>query len=312
MANETIELAKNYDPKQVAKHLPAFAQIKYDGVPIRFIREADGVKAYTRQGEVVTSVPHLATEASAFITNIGGSMTAEVLLPGKPFKDSSGAVRKNLINTDLIGMVFDVDLLNKPETQYAVRMEFYKHLIRTLGIRKLKPVYNLDYCRTDADVESAWEHIRRDFGSDIEGMMLHRTDKPFQPGKRCWGLGRYKPQPTIDLEVISFEEARSEAGEPLGMVGRVNVRLRRLHQDRTISEATVGIGPGKLSHDERRAIWQTLYKVREDKVLMQFNMPLIAVIKYMPDPSYEALRQPTLQYLRHDKSEGDVLDYNPR
>jgi ATP-dependent DNA ligase len=147
--------------------------------------------------------------------------------------------------------------------------------------------------------------------------MLHKVDKPFQPGKRCWGLGRYKPQPTIDLEVVSFEEAVSEAGEGLGMVGRVNVRLIRewplgeapagwkaVSGDlRNLWEKIVGVGPGKLTHEERTRWWND-YNVG---ALSAGN--IYAEIKYMPDPAYEALRQPTVQRLRTDKTVSDVLTY---
>lgn len=326
MANETIELAKNYDPKNVAKHLPAYAQIKYDGVPIRFIRTESGVVPVTRQGEVLVSVPHLCLQAEKMINSIGGSITAEVFLPEAPFKESSGAVRKQKPNLALIGMIFDADIDNRPKDTYTLRMEelrqAHSDCTRQDAAGPLIPVRDLYFCQTADDVEDAWLFLQRHYkGGVLEGMMLHHTLKPFQPGKRCWGLGRYKPQPTIDLPVIGFEEAQSEAGEPLGMVGRVNVRLSRVwlhgapegwqHVRGTADTYSkiVGVGPGKLTHNERTLLWQTQFVVGVDNVLRLGDKPVYAEIKYMPDPAYEALRQPTIQRLRTDKSESDVLNY---
>lgn len=320
MANESIELAKNWDPKQAAKHLPAYAQVKYDGVPLRFIKQPDGrVIAYTRQNEEAVSVPHLVYAAEQLISRVGGSVTAEVFLPGKPFKDSSGAVRRQAANLDLFGVIFDADIHNRPSDPYSLRMQDLR--AAHYGWRsqdsngKLIPVRDLFYCATIDDVEDAWEFIMAQLpNTDLEGMMLHRTDKPFQPGKRCWGLGRYKPQPTIDLAVVSFEEATSEAGEPLGMLGRVNVRLTRVWPSTPPAGwakcpetadtyfKVVGVGPGKLTHTERTAWWED-YKNGRDVTR------LFVEIKYMPDPTYEALRQPTIQRFRLDKAEGDTLVY---
>ncbi|WKV17017.1 hypothetical protein [Nostoc phage NMeng1] len=144
-----------------------------------------------------------------------------------------------------------------------------------------------------------WERLRAKF-PHAEGMMLHTCTKPFSPGKRAPGMLRYKPQPTIDLRVESWEEAVSEDGTPLGMVGRCNVLLNRVMSDGVTRQSRIGIGPGKLTHDERTAIWN---KFRESGY-----RPIVEV-KYMPDPTYDALRQPTIQRIRDDKEKADVLSY---
>lgn len=332
MAKEPMELAKNWDPAKTP--LPAYAQIKFDGVPLTFTRPADGgpVQALTRQNEVALSVPHLLEVAEAILLTPGASFTAECVISGYSFKDTSGVVRRQTPDeeTKLIrAYVFDANIMNRPKDTYYTRItQFMNALnaVRTIGCQVFTVASVL--VETVEQVEAEWDRLSTfaaSKGVELEGMMLHHLAKPFQPGKRCWGMGRYKPQPTLDLLVVSFEEALANEtedgppkGTPLGMVGRVNVLLRRRFETvvpRQLEEAgwlrtpdthvwlrIVGVGPGKLSHDQRKALW--------DMYSNEDPHGMYAEIKYMPDPSYDALRQPTIQRLRTDKQEGDILEYS--
>jgi len=321
MSNEPMELAKNWDPKHAAKVLPGYAQIKYDGVPITFRREGGIVRALTRQNEEAKSVQHIVDFVSAMLTAEGASITAECLVPGLPFKDSSGIVRRQADagTGRIIGIAFDYNIGAVPKETYYIRREAalkayqaVNAVWRASGFGN--PPLHMAACisvSTVDDVENSWIGLRSKIKS-IEGMMIHSLTKPFSPGKRCWGMSRYKPQPTIDLEVLSYEEAISETGEPLGMVGRVNVLLRRQEPGQNdVHESIVGVGPGKLDHAERRFLWDSAMPkmgLPSTKRLVG-EMKCIAEIKYMPDPTYDALRQPTIQRLRTDKTEGDILEY---
>ncbi|AUZ94774.1 hypothetical protein HOR97_gp13 [Agrobacterium phage Atu_ph03] len=330
MSNAPMELAKNFDAKQAKQFLPGYAQIKYDGIPITFIRRGDEVLALSRQNEDMLSVPHIKEQMSHILKKEGASVTMECLVPGKSFKDAGGIIRRKTPDLDtsmIIGVVFDANIMAQPKDTYYIRMSQFEKAMAPIkelyGIAGKK--WNVAFIKsvkveTLEDVEQTWARFSE--GKPIEGMMIHALNKAFRPGKRCWGMCRYKPQPTIDLEVESFEEAISEAGEPLGMVGRVNVRLRRswsspppparTKQDlEWVSEGTgssvyvavVGVGPGKLTHDERTQLWDDFQST------WWGNQKLYAEIKFMPDPTYAALRQPTIQRLRTDKTEGDVLVY---
>jgi ATP-dependent DNA ligase len=294
LSKETIELAKNYDPRKSI--FPAVAQRKWDGVPARFIRAgADRVVAFTRQGERIDSVDHLIEIAGHAIPTAGGCIIGELVVPGMAFKDTSGIVRRGTKDERIICKVFDGDIQNQPKRSYAVRLSDVAVALPTSSYSM--HVTPGKYVHSVEDIERYFELLKSD-GEDIEGVMFHDPNKPFQPGKRCWGMGRWKPQPVATLEVVGFEEAHSEAGRPLGMVGRVNVRLRRKGRP----EATVGVGPGKMDHEERKHLW------KEYGNNNCFTKPMFADIKYMPDPTYEALRQPTFQCWRPDKTEGDILD----
>ena len=303
MAGEPLELAKNYDKNKTP--FPALAQVKYDGVPLVFTKYIDGThRVFTRQMEEALSVSHLEAVLWPVLENAptGACIVAECLVPGKTFKESSGIIRRKQNDPRIVGVVFD-GWLTSPEEPYRRRFHEITEAIKPWTAGKLS-VAPSTWVEDHGAAMAHWSELMRVYGGKIEGMMLHHVSKTFQPGKRCWGMGRYKPQPTIDLEVVSYEEARSEMGEPLGMVGRVNVRLRR--QGRP--ESVIGVGPGRLTHEERTALWRASLP-RTGSYARFPRERTIVEIKYMPDPSYDALRQPTIQRIRKDKDEPDTLVY---
>lgn len=88
---------------------------------------------------------------------------------------------------------------------------------------------------------------------------------------------------------VGFEEAVDKYGKPKGMVGRLDVLYKG---------KVVGVGPGALTHKERKDLWESVRK-GEQKIA-------IAEIKYMPDDTYEALRQATFVRWRPDKETPDA------
>ncbi|WVH05397.1 ATP-dependent DNA ligase [Agrobacterium phage Alfirin] len=326
-----MELAKNYDEKFKAKIFPGYAQIKHDGVPITFTNSAGVIAGVTRQNEQCLSVPHIIEQLKFLLIKPGSSVTMEILVPGEAFKYSSGLVRRQVPDEEtakLRGYVFDANLQAQPKETYYIRWQQFnndyaaiKGTADALGTEVFyKPCTSIKV-ESISGVEALYESLSKE-RPGLEGIMVHALNKPFSPGKRCWGMCRYKPQPTIDLLVGGFEEAISEDGTPLGMVGRVNVFLRRSFDTdpmigwrkgepvwtresphSSVWQAPVGVGPGKLNHEERKQLWEDYQST------WWGNYPLYAEIKFMPDESYKALRQPTVQRLRQDKTEGDVLVY---
>lgn len=302
MAGETIELLKNYDPAKM--NWPAMHQQKIDGVPVRIIRQSGDVRSYTRQGERVTSIPHIERLCSVLLQN-GESVIMELYVPDQTFKYISGKVRQIKPCPELRGWVFDFTT-NTPTAGWWARRLTFKHRledaariaqcsIEDLLVQLIHGVIVYDA----EDAEEAHNALML-ANPDAEGSVLHSMAKTFQSGKRCWGTQRMKPVPTIDLMVVGFEEAISENGNPLGMVGRVNAELTKFVPNNIISAAStiIGIGPGALTHTERKILWAE-YKSGTYK-------PRIAEIRYMRDDSYDALRQPTFKQWRDDKKEADT------
>lgn len=321
MSKETIELAKNYDPKKSI--FPALAQRKWDGVPVRFMCVKVGTCiAVTRQGERITSIDHLIPIAEKAIRAAGGCIIGELIVPGRDFKEISGLVRRKDASPELICKVFDGDLDNLPKKSYHSRLV---EIANTLPHDPRLSVTPSKYVDSIEGVERYYDALCLAAGEKLEGVMFHDPTKPFQPGKRCWGMGRWKPQPVNTFKVVGFEEAVSEAGAPLGMVGRVNILLRRKSLPAGTAEASdldwewdvrakcwqavVGVGPGKLSHADRKFLWTGQGESIVLHVPFTELAEVYADIKHMPDPSYEALRQPTFQCFRPDKKEGDIIEY---
>lgn len=114
--------------------------------------------------------------------------------------------------------------------------------------------------------------------------MVRTLQHTYDVAKRSHGMMKLKPKPTADLRVVGFEEAVSKDGTPLGMIGRIVCEYKGLH---------IGVGPGKFNHAERISIWNKRAGF----------VGAILEVQYMKDDSYEALRQPTAQQWRYDKTE---------
>ena len=299
LSDATIELLKEFNWKKI--NGPASFQEKLDGVPVRIIRQDGHSVPYTRQGEKIVSIPHILPYSDRLLRE-GGSIIGELYIPGVPFKDISGRVRKQKPDRDLKLYLFDADITNNPTLRYDVRRNQIQTLLGKLasflGMApadmpiQLIPGHTV---YTEAEAEESFNQLMT-LKPDAEGAVLHSLDKGFQPGKRCWGTQRLKPVPTIDLRVVGFEEAVSgKTGNGLGMTGRINCEFTRLHngQPRT---AIIGIGPGTMTHTERGITW-----IRQKQYIGK-----IAEVKYMRDDTYEALRQPTFFRWRDDKSKGQT------
>jgi ATP-dependent DNA ligase len=298
MTAESIELLKNWRPDKM--HFPAIMQEKIDGVPIRIRNIGGHIHAWTRQNERITSCDHIIEYVRPLLLAPGSSIIGELQVePRLPFKTVSGLVRRKEACPKLILNVFDADLDASPGTPYLTRRSEAQNWLALAAAPSEAPPVRLIpgvtvHSETAADQAFAlFMQIR----PTAEGVVFHSLAKPFNPGKRCWGTQRRKAKPTIDLEVHSFEEAIDKFGKPKGMVGRINCRYTRKGKPETI----IGIGPGKLSHAERTTLWRK-----------HGNRPLagswICQVEYMTDPTYDALRQPTWQCWRPDKTEGDVHD----
>ena len=280
MPGETIELAKNWNAGKM--QFPAVFQQKMDGMPVRFIRTSTGINAVSRQGEPVTSVQHICDQLYSLIE--GECVVLEVLVPGLPFKTSTGLIRQSKKQVpEAVGYLFDAVIKN--EITYLGRLQ--KASITVLG-DCIKPMPHQKIVYSAAAAQLAMEALQLAV-PDCEGACLHFIDKLFEPGKRYWTFQRMKPEPTIDLELHSYEEAIDQYGNPKGMVGRINVKYRG---------KIIGIGPGKMTHDERIYEWEVGGRID--------GKPRIIEVKYKPDDTYDALREARFFRFRPDKEIADA------
>lgn len=293
MSLQTIELLKNWTPGKMT--FPAGHTEKYDGVPLFIQKTGKYLVGFTRQGEVNTSVlavGHGIREWLDLVLEDKNWVVGEVWSSTLPFQEISGYVRRKTIAPPLSLMVFDSDITNGSYRDWNFRrMAFEERVARQAFDQSY--ICPVGVTQVDNAEEAMYQHkLLMERKPDAEGSVIHSFGKTFTPGKRCWGTQRIKDQPTVDVRCVSFEEATSADGEPLGMVGRINIELNVIRPDGKTEVVVSGCGPGSLTHAERREVWANQSKFK-DKT---------AEVKYMRDDGYTSgLRQPTFVRWRFDK-----------
>lgn len=290
--SEVIMLAKQYDPKKAK--FPAYVSEKLDGVAADFytIKRLSGnfIGVRTRQDKPLhIPVAHIKEfllknlPKKAFDDNY--HFIGELYIPGEDFKDISGKVRSQDEECpELMLFIYDMYIENT-EIEYRSRWDALRDLFIGIDLDESPVQLVRQHLAENAnDVEL----VLQTFKEPIEGVVVRQLRGPDSVYKigRSKGMLKYKLTETADLEVVSIEEALDANGTPKGMVGRINCRYKG---------NTIGVGPGKLKHDERTAIFS-----RPDDYIGR-----IAEVAYMPDPSYDALREPRFLRWRDDKTKGE-------
>ena len=285
---KVLQLAKPYTPAKLSKRV--LVSEKLDGVPIRFDvhKTAAGDVAVkpprTRQDEHCKSVEFISKKL-AYIVSVGPFLPGDYSFVGevthedyKDFKDVSGVVRRQEPQTGLILNLFDFHREGN-DTGFDGRQYILNLLIpvsHTIRVVKQTAIM--------VDEIDAWMEANLPDGA--EGGVIRSEDDLWAPGKRTWGYQKYLKKPTIDLWITGCEEAK---GSHAGSAGRLLASYKG---------GTIGVGPGKLTHDERK------------QVLSYFSTPgatkRMAKIQYKEDASYVALREPTFQHWHDGKSEADA------
>jgi ATP-dependent DNA ligase len=294
----TIPLAKGYTPNKL--NFPVYVSRKVDGVPVLIdINEHGNWTTRTRQGKPMPSVHSMVQEFVDDWMADGGlvpiSLVGEVYQRGNmdaPFKDTSGMVRNVSYDQSSRLSIAIFDCSEPAGEGFGWRYENVLNCIPEGRVSRIAQV------RVDTleELEAHWDAFEKLFPT-AEGLVARSHDDPWAPGKRSWGYQKLLRDPTIDLWIVGAEQATSEAGDPLGMVGRLIAEYKG---------EQIGIGPGKLTHDERRDLW---YKLNYAKPMISDGLMTyrrMAQIKYKADDSYTALRQPTFQCWRDDKDTPDA------
>ena len=298
-----IPLAKPFDPTKFKGRV--LLSEKLDGVPVRYDFYLAGPRpAQSRQGHILTSIDHIEDalierwkmigekEAGKLNAVIVGEITHPEI---KNFKDLSGLVRRDSPCPELVLNVFD-GYLTDPEDGFLTRIADLSKWLGTTGTVRVVPQRLLPITITsDKLADTAEEHmriLRKVQGYRPEGVVFRDAAAPFKPGMRHWDYQKYVVDPTIELRLHSVVEGK---GSHAGSVGRMNFWYKG---------EIIGVGPGKLTHAERRIMWQS-WKNSPFAAYSRGSGP-IATIQYKRDDSYDALRQPTFQHWRNDKDTADA------
>ena len=303
MSGDIMILAKDVDYRRMAKR-GCYLSEKIDGVPGIFER---GKPVLSRQGKPILSVPHIDDVIQSYLNDdLAPVVVGELYVPGKPFKVSSGVIRRQTpqLEEDIKLHIWDVYFPNEPDLGFHARVvkasPWIRQLLRASPlIEEPQVVWTLPETAKDAEeiVLRYFDALVMDRPYRPEGVIIRTHDEPYKLG-RSWGLMRYVEKPTIDLEVLAFEEATANKkmtflgeefrkGDGLRAVGKIFVRY---------NHEIVGVGPGCMTHTERRD-----YFLNPDKLIGK-----IIKIQYKRDESYKALRQPTFVCIHHDKTTQDA------
>lgn len=289
MANETIMLAKTFSDSKKLTY-PGRLTEKLDGVPGDFYyrRELGMIHARSRQGEELHSVPHIKEALTGILIN-GMHVIGELWHPDYDFKEISGFVRRKEPCEESLKLtlnVFDAYVEGKEDTPYQERMVQLADLL----IKTDKVTGHTVRIIPGKIIENAeeFDEVYKNFilsNPTAEGVVFRTLSGPKSYWKAAWrspGMVKRKITETEDLPIHGFEEAVSKEGDPLGMVGRIEVLYKG---------NVIGVGPGKLKHAERVELWEN-QKDYIDKTIE---------VAYMPDPSYDALREARFHRFRPDK-----------
>ncbi len=304
----TIPLAKPYTPEKL--NFPVIISTKFDGVPVRidmtFVPNVGMTFTIkSRQDETVVSVHSLVAEfAREYVLEMdliglprSISLVGEVIQRNNwhaPFKITSGIVRRQYDQSDLLEIkLFDCSFPVE-ERRFQSFRERVDMIMKLSQFKLHKFVSAADFhtIQTQEELEKWWKTHETAFPK-AEGIIIRNWDDEWQPGKRSWGYQKGVRDPSIDLRIVGFEEGK---GKNAGAIGRVIAMYKGVR---------IGIGPGKMSYEDRADLWRE-FRNFPASWWTRCGRSQIATIKYKKDDSYDALRQPTFQHWRHDKTDPDA------
>lgn len=243
-ANEfEVQLANEWDGKRMPEN--AVAEPKLDGIRAIFVIANGRYCCYSRNGNVLNNVGHIAAE----LRNFDGWVLDGELVDSNEVGEKgwggavSAARRAENGDTSLSFIVFD--LLKGDEFDS-------RKCSRTLAQRKaiLKAKFPKDACfvglipsfpvKTAADVERLMEKFVK---HGLEGAMLKDLDKPYE-FRRSSSWLKVKRFFTSDLKIVGFEEGK---GRLKGMLGKFFVKTKKGDK--------VGVGTG-FTDEQRREFWK--------------------------------------------------------
>ena len=318
----TIPLAKGYTPDKL--EFPVLVSEKLDGVPVSvtIVVRPDGTprltSVETRQGETMHSCQSIVfdwySENLSMFEGFPGKhyvvgelvQTADKRLP---FKDTGGIARRQEDQGYTLSLgVFDY-FWEGGYVNYADRIGYFAEKqintdnVWVIPFSTVKSATELD------ELFARFTETNKELGGNQpEGMVARSYNDIFKPGKRSWGYQKMLNEPTIDLFVVGATEAVDKHKKPKNMVGGLVVSYKG---------ALSKVGAGKMTHKERTSLFADVYRNEAssvntglpgspNEVWYGFPVPMMAQIKYKEDDSYDALRQPTFQCWRDDKTEADA------
>lgn len=303
MAGELIQKAAEWD-KQSSKLLKKYRRVedltneggyvwqpKYDG--IHAIINTTERKATTREGNGLPSIQHVVDYLSNAV-GAGLVFQGEVWLPDTPFKDISGAARRQYLQPQLGVVLYDMH----PADSFAAGYTHQSYASRRGGLLLelakvsgyphilLGASFNADEAPLGGWQVLAQEYVRR---GGYDGLILRDRNAPWRAGTARNGeLIKIKPSVTLDLRCNGVIQGE---GKHAGKLGAISVSFNGVN-------SCVGTG---FSDDERDRFWRAA--VVGDKTSNPVGQ--IVEVECMCVNTNGTLREPRFKALRWDKRKAD-------
>lgn len=306
MAGELIQKAAEWD-KQSSKLRKKYTRVeeltneggyvwqpKYDG--IHAIINTTTRKATTREGNELSSIQHVVDYLS---TAIGSGLVfqGEVWLPNVPFKDISGAARRQYLQPQLGVVLYDVHPASRFVTgsNAATYKERRGDLVHLLAAVSGYPHILLgDSFPADEPPIGGWqvlaqEYVRR---GGYDGLILRDTRAEWQVGTARNGeLVKVKPSVTLDLRCNGVIQGE---GKHYGKLGAISVSFNGVN-------SCVGTG---FSDQQRDEFWKAaIGNAPDDECVSPIGQ--IVEVECMCVNANGTLREPRFKAVRWDKKKAD-------
>lgn len=302
MAGELIQKAAEWD-KQSSKLLKKYRRVedltneggyvwqpKYDG--IHAIINTTERRAITREGTPLPSIQHVVDYLSNAV-GTGLVFQGEVWLPNTPFKDISGAARRQSLQPQLSVVLYDMHPAScfyqghTPQSYASRRGGLLLELAKVSGYGHIRVG---DSFSADEAPIGGWQavahwYVRR---GGYDGLILRDTRSPWVAGTARNGeLIKIKPSVTLDLRCNGVIQGE---GKHAGKLGAISVSFNGVN-------SCVGTG---FSDSERSEFWEGATTGLGPRIIGQ-----IVEVEAMCVNTNGTLREPRFKAVRWDKSKAD-------
>lgn len=239
-----IQLCYPFEERRILKWSPPWlVQPKLDGERARLLVEPgrgglNRCLLLSSSEDLITSVPHI-LEAALRLPQ--GEYDGELYVHGLNQNQIHSIVsRKVSLHPDSHKVEFHIFDLISEAPQYE-------------RLRTLHTIPNWPSCFKKVlttvcdDLKSLYSLYDRFISEGYEGFVVRNLDAPYLR-RRATHMLKFKPKKTDLYPIWDAEEAISESGDPLSMIGAF------VCQD--IDGTTFKVGAGHLSHTQRHSLWE--------------------------------------------------------
>lgn len=302
MAGELIQKAAEWD-KQSSKLLKKYRRVedltneggyvwqpKYDG--IHAIIDTTNRCAFTREHTALPSIQHVVDYLSDAV-GTGLVFQGEVWLPNTPFKDISGAARRQSLQPQLSVVLYDMHPAScfyqghTPQSYASRRGGLLLELAKVSGYGHIRvgDSFSADEAPIGGWQVLAQEYVRR---GGYDGLILRDRNAPWAAGlARNGELIKVKPSVTLDLRCNGVIQGE---GKHAGKLGAISVSFNGVN-------SCVGTG---FSDPERSEFWEGATTGLGPRIIGQ-----IVEVEAMCVNTNGTLREPRFKAVRWDKSKAD-------